>query len=753
MIIDEVVREFIIESLDMLEQLDQSFVALERATDDRELLTRIFRAVHTVKGTSSCLGYARLEHVAHAGESLLSRLRDGDFPATSARISVLLTMVDALHSMIAAIEATGTDEDNVDYRDLVDALEVASRADPEPGGARTAPPEPIDGFELFGTESAGGEDRADIEVPDNVAPASVDGPAHREASLPRHAPGEEAQPGGDSRLADSSVRVDVLLLDKLMNLVGELVLARNRLLQCAGTSADASLLHTSQRINLITTEIQEGVMKTRMQAIGLSWGKLPRLVRETALSCGKQVRIETEGHDTELDRTLLDALRDPLTHLIRNSVDHGIETPEVRAALGKPIEGTIRVRAYHDGGQVTVDIIDDGGGIDPKRIRAKALERGILSPREAAKLSQRDILNLIFRPAFSTADAVSHVSGRGVGMDVVRAGVEAVGGSVEVISRVGVGTTMRVRLPLTLAIIPALIVLAVDDRYAIPQASVIELLRLDERKEKSIVNINGAPVYRLRGQLLPLISFAGELGADPTPKTDVHHVVVLQSDGQQFGLIVDAVAETAEIVVKPLPTLLKGLSVYAGVTVMGDGSVCLIVDVAGLAQRAGVLHAGRHANAAAEAAAARRPLNPAQTERMLLITDAAGHPYAVPLESIARLEEFAATRIESANGAPAVNYRGEVMPIIPLSSLVGGIQTSMGRDRIRVIVYHSRSGSVGIAIDEIKDILDVELTVNKRRSRPGFRGSAIVSGRVTDVLDLGPLIAAQLPDHPAAPAA
>ena len=704
MIIDEVVREFIVESLDMLDQLDQSFVALERAPNDPELLTRIFRAVHTVKGTSGCLGYARLEHVAHAGESLLSRLRDGDFPATAERVSALLSTVDAVRSMLTAIEATGLDEDNVDYSDLVGALDAAARAESTP---ESDPP---------------------------AAPSS-----------PQHARGDGSRPTGDSKLADSSVRVDVQLLDKVMNLVGELVLARNRLLQCAGTAADPTLLTTSQRINLITSELQEGVMKTRMQAIGSSWRNLPRLVRETALQCGKQVRIETEGHATELDRTLLDALRDPLTHIIRNSVDHGIEAPDVRAARGKPAEGTIRVNAYHEGGQVTVDVIDDGGGIDHERVKAKAIERGILSPSEAAKMSNHELVNLVFRPAFSTADKVSHVSGRGVGMDAVRSGVEAVGGAVEIITRVGSGTTMRVRLPLTLAIIPALFVRAGDGQYAIPQASLIELLRLDDERKKHISSINGAPVYRLRGQLLPLISLATGLGETPKPKSDVDYVLVLQSAGQRFGLIVDAVADTAEIVVKPLSKLLNGLAVYAGATVMGDGSVALIIDVAGLAGRAGVLHVGTHATAATEPAAAGQAAGGGQTQRLLIVTDAAGHPYAFPLDSVARLEEFASSRIETANGAAAVNYRGEIMLVIPLCSLVGGVSDVMSRDTVRVIVYKAPGGSVGIAVDHIKDILDVELTMNRRGSRPGLRGAAIVSGRITDVLDLGELIAYQLP--------
>ncbi len=725
--IDDVTKEFIIEALEGVEQLDQAFVALEQNPADTEILTRIFRGVHTVKGTSGCLGFPHLEHVAHAGENLLSRMRDGSIAVNELRISLLLKLVDAMRSMLAAIEATGSDQDHQDYASLTGALAAAAEieAAPRPSGVAHGAADPWEpaGAELF-------------DPPSLAAPEAPLAPTPPNADPRQH----------DSRLADSTVRVDVALLDRVMNLVGELVLARNRLMQCSGLTADPTLVATGQRINLITSELQEGVMKTRMQPIGSSWGKLPRLVRETALSCGKCVRLETEGHSTELDRTLLDAIRDPLTHILRNSIDHGIETPAERERLGKPVEGRLQILAYHEGGQVTVDVIDDGAGIDAARLRQKAVERGILTAAEAARMSDREAVELIFRPAFSTAARVTHVSGRGVGMDVVRTSIDAVGGTVEVITRVGLGTTMRLKLPLTLAIIPALMVRTRENVYAIPQASLIELLRLDEERQKAISDIGGVPVYRLRGQLLPIVHLSRELGDADRGERGVLHVVVLQAEGQRFGLVVDSVADTAEIVVKPLSKMLKGLAVYAGATVMGDGSVALIIDVPGLAQRAGVLRTGVQAAAAAEAAAARSNGSGIPREQLLVVTDGLGRPYAVPLASVSRLEEFPATMLESAAGSPAVNYRDEIMPVVSLGTLVGSGSDELGGSSIRVIVYRSPGGSVAIAVNRIEDILHVELKLASRTARPGVRGAAVVSGRVTDVLDLGALLQTRVPE-------
>src|SRR5271165_3795881 len=397
--------------------------------------------------------------------------------------------------------------------------------------------------------------------------------------------------------APETIRVGVNVLDKLMTLVGELVLARNQLLQISNTVEDASLQAVSQRMNLIATELQEQVMKTRMQPIGNIWGQFPRTVRDVALGCGKEVGIEMEGKETELDKTIIEAIKDPLTHLVRSSVDHGIELPEARVKAGKARVGRLILRAFHEGGQVNIEISDDGAGLSSDRIRKKAIERGVITAEQAARMTEREIFNLIFLPGFSTAEKVTNVSGRGVGMDVVKTNVEKIGGTVDVQSTLGRGTTVRVKIPLTLAIIPALVVTCGGDRYAIPQVSLLELVRVEsDQAGKGIELVHGAPVYRLRGQLLPLVYLSRELklatdARPPAEREGAVNIVVLQADGRQFGLVVDEINDTEEIVVKPLRKQLKTVKVFAGSSIMGDGRVALILDVLGLAQRAGVLSA------------------------------------------------------------------------------------------------------------------------------------------------------------------
>ena len=491
-----------------------------------------------------------------------------------------------------------------------------------------------------------------------------------------HGPAPTADSGAQSQsrtaASESSIRVDVTLLDKLMNLVGELVLARNQILQFSNATEDAGLLAPSQRLNLITTELQEGVMKTRMQPIGNIWSKFPRTVRDVATMCGKQVRIEMEGKETELDKTIVEAIKDPLTHIVRNSVDHGIEKPERRVAVGKPAEGRLLLRAYHEGGQVIIEISDDGGGLDGDRIRRKAVEKGLITPEQAARMGEREGVNLIFLPGFSTAEKVTNVSGRGVGMDVVKTNIEKIGGTVDVQSKPGTGTTVRMKIPLTLAIIPALIVTSGGDRYAIPQISLLELVRLDgEDAQKGIELIQGVPVHRLRGRLLPLVYLNRELKVeDEAPdlsKLPAVNIVVLQADERQFGLVVDEINDTEEIVVKPLGKQLKGIRTFAGSTIMGDGRVALILDVLGVAQTSNVVSESR------ERALSDKEQHVASTagerQTMLLFQCGADGRMAMDLSLVARLEEFKPEMVECAGDAQVVQYRGQIMPLLRVSDL------------------------------------------------------------------------------------
>jgi two-component system chemotaxis sensor kinase CheA len=572
-------------------------------------------------------------------------------------------------------------------------------------------------------------------------------------------------------VSDSSIRVDVGLLDKLMTLVGELVLARNQIIQFSTSQEDAGFLGTVQRLNLLTTELQAGVMKTRMQPIGNVWQKFPRVVRDLAVACGKQVRLDMEGQETELDKTIIEAIRDPLTHLVRNAIDHGIEPPEARKTGGKPAEGLLALHAFHESGKVIIEIADDGGGIDPQRVRDKAIRVKVITPEEAARLSDRELVNLIFLPGFSTADQVTHFSGRGVGMDVVRTNIERIGGAVDVESRPGRGTTVKMKIPLTLAIIPALTVAAGGERYCIPQVSLLELVRLEgEQARRGVEQIHGAPVYRLRGNLLPLVHLDQQLQVEPTrPPGGEVNIVVLQADDRQFGLVVDAIHDTEEIVVKPLQKQLKAATAFAGATIMGDGRVALILDVVGLAQRANVVTAAR-GRALTERAAAAADESAARRQSLLLFAATDGSRMAIPLDQVARLEEFPRDALERTGSQAVVQYRGEILPLLDVARALRRLARAdgprararangrprdngeSGGDTTQVIVYAGAGRRVGLVVGGILDIVAEEVATRSRANRPGVLYTAVVQGRVTEFLDVAAVLGAGSPDPADEPA-
>jgi two-component system, chemotaxis family, sensor kinase CheA len=533
-----------------------------------------------------------------------------------------------------------------------------------------------------------------------------------------------------------------------MTLVGELVLARNQLLQISNTVEDASLQAVSQRMNLIATELQGEVMKTRMQPIGNIWGQFPRTVRDVALGCGKEVNIEMEGKETELDKTIIEAIKDPLTHLVRNSVDHGIELPEVRAKAGKDRTGRLILRAFHEGGQVNIEITDDGAGLNVDRIRKKALERAVITSEQAARMSEREIFNLIFLPGFSTAEKVTNVSGRGVGMDVVKTNVEKIGGTVDVQSALGKGTTVRVKIPLTLAIIPALVVTCGGDRYAIPQVSLLELVRLEaDEVAKGIELVHGAPVYRLRGRLLPLIYLSRELklAADVRSAAETDgavNIVVLQADDRQFGLVVDQINDTEEIVVKPLRKQLKSVKTFAGSSIMGDGKVALILDVLGLAQRASVVSETRD-----RALAAKATDSAAKTDKQtfLLFAGPGDSRMAIPLSALARLEEFPVAQVEMSGSQWVTQYRGQILPLIRLNVVMEerrnrlrALQAPPTADSgpIQVLVLQHEGRSFGLVVDKILDIVEDRADVKSAATRASVLYSVLIGDRVTELLDI-----------------
>jgi len=745
--IDEVTKEFLLESYENLDQLDRDFVSLESDPTARDKITTIFRTIHTIKGTCGCLGFRKLESITHVGENLLSRLRDGELQIDTEITTGLLRLVDAIREILGSIESTHTEGDK-DYSAFRERL---VRLNERP--SIVAPSETVSASAVH-----------PVDPPVAVAAALPLEPAyeppHDDASPTARAPDrrelnrDEACYDGPERranpesVAGNAIRVDVGLLDKVMNLVGELVLARNQVLQFTATQKDASFLRTSQRLNLITTELQEGVMKTRMQPIGNLWNKFPRIVRDVANNCHKKVRIEMEGRDTELDKTILEAIKDPLTHVIRNSVDHGIEAPEARQKRGKPEEGLIAMRAFHEGGQVNIEVTDDGKGIDPEIIKRKAVEKGLLSPDQAARMGEREAINLIFLPGFSTAEKVTNVSGRGVGMDVVRTNVEKIGGTVDVQSRVHEGTTLRIKIPLTLAIIPALVVTSGGERFAIPQVSLLELVRLDDRGA-GIELINGTPLYRLRGNLLPLAYLNRELkieklGTSEAGTKESANIVVLRGGDRQFGLVVDHINDTEEIVVKPLGKQLKGITVFAGATIMGDGKVALILDVLGLAQKANVISNSSEGGLHSAAENARGDAADQQT--LLLFQLKGDQRMAIPLSVVARLEEFPRKSLENAGGRAVVQYRGQIMPIIHLAAALGdgrakagarGLKKGQGKsETIQVVVYTHENQNVGLRVERILDIVQQRLNVQTAACRPGILGTAIIKERVTELLDV-----------------
>ena len=718
----DAVREFLIECYDNLEQMDRDLLALEQDPNSTQLLRGIFRTMHTIKGGAGFLGLTGLEQLGHAAENLLGKMRDGTLSMTADITGALLAAVDQCREGLQAIEnpanagsfqpATVIARLNGLNAGAVDSAPIAGPAATIQAAARRATSKP-----------------ARLEPKAVVPESTATGPATTNDS-------------GNEKIQDTTIRVDVALLDKLMTRVGELVLARNQILQRTNDLEDTEFVRTAQRLNLITTELQEGVMKTRMQPIGNVWAKFPRVVRDLSAQLGKQVRIEMDGKETELDKTIVEAIKDPLTHLVRNSIDHGIEAPAARRAAGKPEEGCLTLRAYHEGGQVNIEIIDDGAGLNLERIRKKAVERGLVNADQALRLSDRDVAQLILLPGFSTAEQVTSVSGRGVGMDVVKTNIEKIGGTLDMQSRFGQGTTIKIKIPLTLAIIPALIVSCAGDRYAIPQVSLLELVRLEaEDAQRGIEYVHGAPVYRLRGKLLPLVSLTSHLGLskrltlESANENAALNIVVLRADDRQFGLLVDKVNDTEEIVVKPLGKQLKSIAEYAGATIMGDGNVALILDVKGLAVASGLGHELRDRSVSAEGRSAEAS-NRKQTLLIVDVGDARG--FALPTSMVARLEKICRSAVEHANGREVIQYRGAILPLVRLADVVGGGAPASTCDaEMQVIVYDEQDQRFGLVVERIVDITEAELNFAIDRNVKSYLlGTAIVQQRVKDVINL-----------------
>jgi two-component system chemotaxis sensor kinase CheA len=706
------------------------------------LLAEIFRSVHTIKGTTGFLGFKRLEKLAHAGENLLGLLRDGKLAADRRIITGLLQLLDGLRFILKTIETEAGEGIGGDAA-LIGCLEELQAQ--EPKEAHTP---------AIHSRQKARAGAASCPVPaattTSAAPPAPPAPAaepvaaaHEPAVAPAPESSAEAAAGDISRprgtasgagtAAESTLRVDVTLLNRMMNLVGELVLTRNQVLQA--TAADPNLTLLSRRLDMVTADLRESVMKARMQPVSNIFSKMPRIVRDLSQSLVRRVRLQMEGQETELDKSLLEAIKDPLTHAVRNSLDHGIEPPDVRIAAGKDAEGTLKLRASHEGSHVVIEVSDDGAGIAVERVRQKAIERGLITPDRAAHLGERELLQLIFLPGFSTAAAVTNVSGRGVGMDVVRTNVEKIGGKVEIDSRAGKGTTLRLRIPLTLAIIPALIVRSVDQSFALPQGTLSELVHVPPAQAaKAIEWIEGAPLYRLRGKLLPLVFLDRLLmpgGEHKDPSERDSFIAVLDADGRRFGLVVDGLADPEEIVVKPLSAVLKGIGLFSGATVLGNADLALILDPGAIALKAGVIMTAEEE--AARTAESETDVEAAKSLEYLLV-ESAERQAAVPLKDVLRIEQIPFSRIEYIGYRPVLNFDGQLLPVEDSGGVLAAAQ---GNAEAQVIVVVCREGNrhVGIAVSHVLDVAaGGELFEAGTSQRTG--GVTLLKKRVTGVVDL-----------------
>ncbi|MBW4561034.1 MAG: chemotaxis protein CheW [Mojavia pulchra JT2-VF2] len=746
---DDDIEAFLVESYENLNQIEQDIIDLEKESSNPEAVIRIYRSLHTLKGNCGFLPFPKLESLAHAGESLLSDLRDsaGDRQAVNPLIiSTLLQTVDAIRQILSQIKITRHEGDN-DYSVLIQAL--AKLQEPKQTLTITPlSPQPAVNMQL--------QQLGESELPETTT----------------------------LNASESSIRVNVGLLDQVMNLVGELVLTRNQLIGISEKFKDTTFTATCQHLNLITSQLQEGVMKTRLQPLSTIWQKFPRVIRDLAIAFDKQVQVEMEGGDTELDKSIIEAIKDPLTHLIRNCIDHGIELPAERVAYGKPTSGRVFLRAFYESGKVNIEIGDDGHGIEPEKLKRRAQQLGLVSAMQAASMSEPEAMNLIFLPGFSTTEQVTNLSGRGVGMDIVKSNIEKINGTIEIQSQPGQGTTFKIKIPLTLAIIPALIINSGGDRYAIPQASLQELVRLEkEQALNSIEMFYDVPVYRLRGNLIPLVylnqvlQFQDKHPHSPLsnatcstwgdPKTAVapqqRHLlhlgrpqdrsgssalslVIVQVDNYQFGLVVDIIEDTQDIVVKSLGKQLKMVSLFAGATILGDGKVALIIDVSGLAKQAGVSAKQKQL---ASAIAANSQEQASDRQMILLIQGPQGARMGIPVAIATRLEEIPASAVEKVGNQYIVQSYGRILPLIelhrvfsdrPQNHLDDQALATVAETLSIVIVSPYPELSVGLVVDRILDIVEEPLTIKGIPSRSGVLFCTVIQGQITEILDIETVI-------------
>lgn len=679
----ELPQEFFSEVAEASDRISNTLLKMETSEISKDTIDSLYRDIHSVKGAVQLFGLQLAGTLTHAMENSLEHARNsGATNLVDGHVSTLLLCLDLLTQ---AIHDPSSEEMSREVNFMVSLLAPFAE-----------------------TTSAIVKE---VAKPNPQTPVST----------------VEATDKGDT-----TIRVQVSLLDKLMTLMGEMVLVRNQVLQYSNKCEDLEFLNLSQKLDVVTSELQEETMKTRMQPIGNILTKFQRVVRDLSGSLHKKINLNLVGVETELDKSLIEAVKDPLTHIVRNACDHGIETPEDRLAKGKPEAGTITIKAYHEGGQVIVDIVDDGKGLSRVKLLKKAIEKGIVQADKVSELKDRDVHALIFAPGFSTAEHVTNVSGRGVGMDVVKSNIEKIGGLVEISSEEGYGTRITLKIPLTLAIVPAMIIRSNEDRYAIPQVKLVELVRIEK---KSIELLQGQAIYRLRGNILPLLNLKEILSVEAdSAGDDSINIVVLNSQNHLFGMIVDEILDTADIVVKPLARFLKPISIYSGATVLGDGRVAFILDILGIAQK----HLGISGQANEQSLLDKYDHGEESPLReFVLVGLGASAKHAIPLSAVSRMEEIKVSSIEYSGTQRVVRYRGSILRIVNLNDVLGYPQTADASELTQLIVVRVEDQTFGLEVNQIIDVLSTRDYLDESvTAHPAISGNLVTQSEIIVVIDV-----------------
>ncbi len=713
---DELLKDFLVETAENIEVVESQLVQFERDPSDARIIGSIFRLVHTIKGTCGFIGLPRLEKVAHSAEALIGKLRDGA-PASPGMVTLILSAIDRIQFILTTLESTGEEPEGDDAALIHDIEAEAARDAMAP--AVTSPV----------SEIPAAPARA-VEVPAPFTPPAPTPVQTTPASIAAHAePGRSSADQPQHHREAATIRVTVGTLERIMTLVSELVLTRNQLLEIARHRADDVIKAPLQRLSAVTTDLQEGVMHARMQPIDRLFSNLPRLVRDLSNELGKRIDVVTTGADTELDRQLIELIRDPITHLIRNCADHGLETPAERIRAGKRETGTIRIAAAHDSGYITIEVGDDGRGLDIERIRQKALLMSLAGEAELARMSNDEISRFIFTPGFSTAAKVTSVSGRGVGMDVVRENIEAIGGTVALRTTVGQGTSFTLKIPLTLAIAPALIVRTAGHRFALPQHAVVEAVAIWGEDSSRLESVQGALMLHIRDSVIPVIDLRTllKLEGEPEAPEEERLAVIMRFGSSAFGVVVDTVSDVQEIVVKPLGRSLSHLTVFSGNTILGDGSVVLILNPNGLATHIGLDLANHYSDAAQTVAA----LLPSASTRLVVFRAGAGPLKALPLSLVSRIETVLPNDVADIDGMKAIHHLGRLMPVVDI-----GRVSHADLDRLHVLVIGFGGEPMGLLVSEIVDIVEDAMVIEIAGKTEAVIGSTTIAGEATEIIDL-----------------